>query len=185
MSETGPAKLNLSERLKARSAADLREVEDAIRNEHARLVESLRQSSRDALNEIRTSINAPISEIEGEIAASRNRMRNALAEIEIRPARAMRTVAMVSAGIGAVIAMLPWAVMSYYGVGVIGQTRELIKERAALTEEIEALTARVDRLDQVWVQDLKEGTFLVVPNAGERLFTCGTPPLPCVKLSEE
>lgn len=184
MNETGPARPSLSERLKARSAEDLREVEAAIRAEHERLAENLRQSSHDALSKIEKSIAVPIMEIERRITGSRNKMMSALAEIEINPVRTMRNTAILSAGIGALIATLPWVAMNYLGMSVIGETRVLQETKDALTAEIAASETRAAVLEKVWVADLNEGKFLMVPNAEEKLFTCGSPPIPCVRLKE-
>lgn len=184
MSETGPGKLNLSERLKARSAEDLREVEIVIRAEHERLAERLRQSSDDALDKIRQSISAPITEIEREIVSSRNRMRSALTEIEMRPLQTMRRTAILSAVIAALIATLPWAVMTYLGMSLIDETRALLTTKRVLEAEIAAMEESRAGQGGAWIQELDTGTFLVVPTAEKKLFTCGTPPIPCVRLME-
>ena len=180
MSETGPGKLSITERLKAKSAEDIEALESEIRTAHARLATNLKQSSKDVLNDIETSIHDQLSKMQGEINHQKSSMEAKLTGIELRPIPMIWRAATVGAISAALTVALVLGIMSMMGLSATATFKTLLANRA----EAAALDEKIRQLDRVWVQDLTEGTFLIIPNADERLFTCGTPPLPCVKLSE-
>ena len=88
--------------------------------------------------------------------------------------------AVLSGSSGATVAAIPLIAMSYLGLSI----PKAMETRARLIAENEKLAAMEAHLDRAWIEKLPEGTFLIVPNGTETLWTCGAPPLPCIRLEE-
>ncbi len=180
MTTDGPGTPSITERLKARSEADARELETATRIELTRLAESLKASSSAALKETGESIRSQITEIEERVSASRTRILSDLAEIEIRPRRAMRRTMIASALTGAVVATIPWAVMATLGMSATEATGTWLDRRAAITRE----ETRINALEGIEIKEIDGQAVLMLPPATRAMHLCGETRTPCIRIGE-
>ena len=180
MSEDGPEKPNLTERLKVQSAEHLAEVQDATRiwlDAHAEVLSAL---SKNALERIEQNITGQMARIETEVAARTDSLNAEIAEIRIEPLKMIRRTALISAGIGGVIAMIPWGVMTYLGMSVTSETGDYFEKARRIRQQ----EARISALESVEIQDIGSDKVLILPANVTQLYTCGTDQTPCIKLEE-
>lgn len=180
MSKDGAGTPSLSERLIAKSAADLKALEDEIRRLHQQLVANLSASSQAALRQTEESIQIQLSEIEREVRASRDRMTFAIAEIEITPKRLIRKTMLWSAVTGGIVAMLPWAIMSWLGISVMQSNAEMV----SLRMEERRMKAQISALGQIEVVRVRGQEVLMLPETAQTLMGCGPEMRPCIPLEK-
>jgi len=180
MSKDGPETQSIKERLTARLEETISELEDVTRSAHARLARNLQKSSTDALRQIETSMDSQFAEIVERARLHTHRMHSLLAEIEIKPRRAMRTVMITSALTGAIVAMIPWALMTWLGISATEKAGIWLERRAAITTE----ETRINALSEISLTEIDGQAVLMLPRATTALHICGATQTPCIRIGE-